>query len=152
MQETQVQSLGREDPPEKGMANHSSILPRRIPWTEAPGRPHSTGSQRVRHDWATDTTTLEPEPSISLQRISSLRDPPALYLQLWSQAWELPLEQPWQVQPGRFRTSPCARELGTQQILESYTWNPIHFWCGKYNVLPWYNISPKNTVSAVLLI
>ena len=97
MQETQVQSLGREDPPEKGMANHSSILPRRIPWTEAPGRPHSTGSQRVRHDWATDTTTLEPEPSISLQRISSLRDPPALYLQLWSQAWELPLEQPWQV-------------------------------------------------------
>ena len=37
MQETQVQSLGREDPLEKGMATHSSILPWRIPWTEEPG-------------------------------------------------------------------------------------------------------------------
>ena len=38
MQETQVQSLSREDPPEKGMVNHSSILARRSPWTEEPGR------------------------------------------------------------------------------------------------------------------
>ena len=37
MQETQVQSLGQEDPLEKGMATHSSILARRIPWTEEPG-------------------------------------------------------------------------------------------------------------------
>ena len=37
MQETGVRSLGQEDPPEKGMANHSSILAWRIPWTEKPG-------------------------------------------------------------------------------------------------------------------
>ena len=38
MQETCVRSLGWEDPPEKEMATHSSILPREIPWTEEPGR------------------------------------------------------------------------------------------------------------------
>ena len=50
MQETQVQSLGQEDPLEKGMATHSSILVWRIPWTEEPGRLQSMGSQKVRHD------------------------------------------------------------------------------------------------------
>ena len=50
MQETQVQFLGREDPLEKEMATHSSILAWRIPWTEEPGRLQSSGSQRVRHD------------------------------------------------------------------------------------------------------
>ena len=53
IQETRVQSLGREDPLEKEMVTHSSILAQRIPWTEEPGRLQSTGSQRVRHDWAT---------------------------------------------------------------------------------------------------
>ena len=47
--ETQVQSLGREDPLEKEMATHSSILAWKIPWMEAPGRLQSMGSQRVRH-------------------------------------------------------------------------------------------------------
>ena len=46
MQETRVQSLGQEDPLEKGMAAHSSILAWRVPWTEEPGRPQSTGSQK----------------------------------------------------------------------------------------------------------
>ena len=50
MQETQVRSLGKEDPLEKGMASHFSILAWRIPWTEEPGRLQSTGSQRVGHD------------------------------------------------------------------------------------------------------
>ena len=50
MQETQVRSLGWEDPLEKGMATHSSILAWRIPWIEEPGRPQSMGSQRVGHD------------------------------------------------------------------------------------------------------
>ena len=48
--ETLVQSLGREDPLEKEMATHSSILAWRIPWMEEPGRLQSTGSQRVGHD------------------------------------------------------------------------------------------------------
>ena len=50
MWETQVQSLGQEDPLEKGMATHSSILAWRIPWTEEPGGLQSKGSQRVGHD------------------------------------------------------------------------------------------------------
>ena len=50
MWETQVRSLGREDPLEKEMATHSSILAWRIPWTEEPGWLLSMGSQRVVHD------------------------------------------------------------------------------------------------------
>ena len=50
IQETQVQSLGREDPLEKEMATHSSTLAWRIPWREEPGRLQSMGSQRVGHD------------------------------------------------------------------------------------------------------
>ena len=50
MQDTWVRSLGWEDPLEKEMAMHSSILAWRIPWREEPGGLQSTGSQRVRHD------------------------------------------------------------------------------------------------------
>ena len=50
MWETQVQSLGREDPLEKRMATHSNILAWRIPWTEEPGGLQSVGLQRVGHD------------------------------------------------------------------------------------------------------
>ena len=50
MWETRVQSLGWENPLEKEMATHSSILAWRIPWTEEPGGLQSTGSQRVGHD------------------------------------------------------------------------------------------------------
>ena len=49
MQEIRVQFLGQEDPLEKGMATHSSILAWRIPRTEKPGGLQFTGSQRVRH-------------------------------------------------------------------------------------------------------
>ena len=45
-----VQSLGQEDPLEKGMATHCTILAWRIPWTEEPGRLQSMRLQRVRHD------------------------------------------------------------------------------------------------------
>ena len=50
MRETQVQSLGQEDPLEEEMATHSSILAWKIPWTEEPGRLQPMGSQRVGHD------------------------------------------------------------------------------------------------------
>ena len=53
MQETLVRSLGREDPLEKEMATHSSTLAWKIPWTEEPGSPQSTWSQRVGHNWTT---------------------------------------------------------------------------------------------------
>ena len=50
MRETWVRSLGWEDPLEKEMATHSSILAWRIPWMEEPGGLQSTGPQRVGHD------------------------------------------------------------------------------------------------------
>ena len=58
MQETRVRSLGWEDPLEKEMATHSSILAWRIPWTEEPGGLQFVGSQRVGDDWETTITTI----------------------------------------------------------------------------------------------
>ena len=52
MQETWLRSLSQEDPLEKGMATHSSILSWRIPWTEKPGRLEPIGLQRVGHNWS----------------------------------------------------------------------------------------------------
>ena len=57
--ETRAQSLGWKDPLEKGMATHSSILARRIPWMEEPGGLQSPGSRRVGHNWATDSTATK---------------------------------------------------------------------------------------------
>ena len=55
VQETQVRSLGWEDPLEKGIATHSSILAWRIPWTEEPDRLQSMRSQRTRHNEVINT-------------------------------------------------------------------------------------------------
>ena len=52
MQETWVRSLDQEDPQEKEMATHSSILAWEMPWTEEPGGLQSVGLQRVGHDWS----------------------------------------------------------------------------------------------------
>ena len=68
MWETQVQSLGWEDPLEKEMATHSSILAWKIPWVEEPGRLQSMGSQRVGHDWATSLTQLDFTQKISISQ------------------------------------------------------------------------------------
>ena len=57
VQKTWVRSLGQEDPLEKGMATHSSILAWRIPWTEKPGQLQSMGLQRVKQDCATNSFT-----------------------------------------------------------------------------------------------
>ena len=57
MWEVRVRSLGWEDPLEKGMATHSSILAQRVPWTEEPGGLQTMESQRAGHDWATNTDT-----------------------------------------------------------------------------------------------
>ena len=56
-QETQVRSLGWEDPLEEEMATHLNILAWRIPWTEEPCGLQSMGSQRVGHKWATNAFT-----------------------------------------------------------------------------------------------
>ena len=57
IQETQVQALGQEEPLDKGMVTHSSVLAWKIPWTEEPSRLQSMGLQRVRHNWAANTVT-----------------------------------------------------------------------------------------------
>ena len=70
MQETQAQFLGQEDLLEEDMAIHSSILAWEIPWTEEPGRLLSLGSQRVRHNWATNTFLGCPmEPRIEAEAV-----------------------------------------------------------------------------------
>ena len=61
IQETWVWSLSWEDPLEKGMANHSSILAWRISWTEEPGRLQFIESQRVGHDWVTNAFNTFPQ-------------------------------------------------------------------------------------------
>ena len=58
MQETWVQFLGQEDPMEKEMATHSSILAWEITWTEDPGRLQFMDLQRVGHDWAHTNKTV----------------------------------------------------------------------------------------------
>ena len=66
MQEAQVQSLGREDPLEKEMATHSSILAWRIPWTEEPGGLESMGLQRIGYS----LVTKQQQQSVSLASLS----------------------------------------------------------------------------------
>ena len=73
MQETWVRSLGQEDPLEKGMATHSSILAWRIPWTEEPSWLQSMELQRVEHSWATNIhlqAPLDPYVPASLGSVS----------------------------------------------------------------------------------
>ena len=85
MQETWVQSLGQEDPLEKVMATHSSILAYEIPWTEELGRLQSIGSQRVGHD-SSDLTGSHAQTSTSLCTSFPPSDP--------SQALTLSVTQP----------------------------------------------------------
>ena len=75
MQETWVWSLSWEDPLEKEMATHSSILAWRIPWTEDPDRLQSMGSQRVRHNWATSLSFLHWGGTILHSHDQSMRVP-----------------------------------------------------------------------------
>ena len=71
MQETQVWSLGREDPVEKGMAMRSSIRAWRIPWTEEPGGLQSMGSQREGHDWASNVFTPTYLITLNINRLNA---------------------------------------------------------------------------------
>ena len=59
VRETWIQSLDREDPLEKEMATHSSILGWKIPWTEKPGGIQSMGSQRLGHNWVTNVYSIK---------------------------------------------------------------------------------------------
>ena len=83
MQETRVRSLSREDPLEKEMVTHSSILAWRIPWTEKPGRLDSIGSQRVESD-----ENIQYPSSLTLRKVMSLHNltkSPSLFSRRWAQ-------------------------------------------------------------------
>ena len=83
MQDTQVWSLGWEDPLEKEMAIHSSTLAWRIPWMEEPGRLQSMGSQRVRHNWATSLHFTSLQRKIRNKRLWSRTFRNRAYLTQW---------------------------------------------------------------------
>ena len=71
VQETRIGSLGWEDPLEKGMTTHSSILAWRILWMEEPGGLQSIGSQRLRRYWATNTSKYNGSCGLMIRRTVS---------------------------------------------------------------------------------
>ena len=80
MWETQVRSLGQEDPLEKEMATHSSTLAWKIPWTEEPGGLQSMGSQRVGHDWVTKLSNFHIYTAYTLENTQK-------FLFWWMDVW-----------------------------------------------------------------
>ena len=124
MQETQVWSLGWEDPLEKEMAAHSSILAWKISWTVEPCRLPSMGSQRVGHNWV---TLLSLYGSLVAQRLKHL---PGMWEKTW--VWSLGREDPlekemathsttlawrilWREEPGRLQS------MGLQRVKHDWT-------------------------------
>ena len=86
MQDTWVQSLGQEDPLEKGMATHSSVLAWRIPWTEEPGGLQFMGLQSVVHDWATNWTDFPVNENIGTwSEVATEHRKPWTWLMTWTQ-------------------------------------------------------------------
>ena len=97
MQETQARSLGQEDPLEKEMATHSSILSWRTPWTEEPGKVQSLSLQSVGHHWATNTFTPSHAPPESriLPSLCQQELPQLLWAYRWCQSAMVSLQQQW---------------------------------------------------------
>ena len=87
MCETWVQSLGWEDPLEKGRATNSGILDWRIPWKEEPGTLQSMRSQRVRHNWRTNDTHWEKKGGWSRTWESDLHETVLLSQDLEYESW-----------------------------------------------------------------
>ena len=95
VQETQVWSLGQEDPWEREMATHSSIPAWEIPWTEEPGGLQSMGLQRIGHNWVTHTEHWAANPGwsyIEILSLSHLQRPPHCWPRL---AASQGLSSPW---------------------------------------------------------
>ena len=86
MRETWVRSLGQEDPLQKEMATHSSILAWRIPWMEEPGRLQSMGSQRIGQDWETSLFLCIEQQASQSERIDMTHQR-GKHTFLWSRIW-----------------------------------------------------------------
>jgi len=83
LQETQVRSLGQEDPLEEEMATHSSILAWRIPWTQEPSGLKSMGLQRVRYDLAIKHAYMIDFSSVAMKVLDSIFSRIKLFHLLW---------------------------------------------------------------------
>ena len=75
-----IQSLGQEDPQEKDMATHSSILACRIPWIEEPGGLQPIGIQRARHDWSDLVRTNKSRPVVNFKALVKMIEKVIKYL------------------------------------------------------------------------
>ena len=111
MQETPAQSLGQEDPLEKGMATHSSILAWRIPWAV-----QTMGSQKVGHDWATFTWA-----SLVTQLVKNL--PVMQKTQVHSTSQEDPMEKEMATYSSTLAWKiPWTEEQDRLQSMDSQSW------------------------------
>ena len=141
-------TLGREDPLEEEMATHSSILAWKISWTEEPGGLQFMWSQRVGHDWATNTYLLTYTWYKGFSGGSAVKNPPAMQktqeTQVWSLGWEDPLEEgmaicssiAWRIprtgEPGRLQSPgsqrvrhnrsdwACTCAYGTKEVFSNF--------------------------------
>ena len=104
MQETQVQSLGQEDPQETGMATYSSTLAWKIPWTEKPGRLQSMGSQSQ-----TGLSNFN-LPAMQKTRIQSLEWENPLEKEMATHSSILAWKIPWTEEPGQLQS------MGSQTV------------------------------------
>ena len=105
IQETRIWSLGGEDPLEKRMETHSSILAWEIPWTEESGELPSMVSQRVGHNWATNTLTF-----FSICKLGGL-------IKIWGDK-----QDKWTL-PNLRKVKILKLKTGTKAILEHCLWN-----------------------------
>ena len=131
LQEMRVKSLGQEDPLEKGMATHSSILSWRIPWTAEPGGLQSMGLQRVRHDWVTNT---------SFHSILSVCFNFILCMFWTQELWMVLGEQTVEREAGRGdRHNPLSDHFldASKSFTKSKAWNLIQLLIKKGNSLIW---------------
>ena len=123
MQETWVWSLDQEDPLEKAMSTHSSILAWRIPWTEEPGGLQSMGSQRVRHNWLT----------LSLFTVNYIKVFCTATIHSSTLAWKIPRTE----EPGRLQT------MGS--------WRVGHDWATSLSLFPFLHWRRKWQPTPVFL-
>ena len=131
MHETWFQSLGQEDPLEKGTAAHCSILAWRIPWREDPGSYGllSLGLQRVRHEWATNIFRF-PSWCSGKESTHQRRRCRSLGFNLW--VGKIPWRRKWQATPvflpGKFHG---LRSLGATVHTAAKSWTTLRDWAHK---------------------
>ena len=139
MHETQVWPPGREDPLEKGMATHSSILAWRIPWTEEPGGLQSLGSQGVRHDWSDWHTHPQTRTHNSLGHLNALIfGGSGLVCRLnTSRAAEMPLLAQPPMSTGCLILSPIVSLTSSCNLMPGNVFNHKHSGWNDFNC-PWW--------------